>query len=230
MSTHGPLVDVDGLPLWLRRLVLATADIDLAAWQRFSAPESGSRDAAVLILFGEDLGHGPDLLFQLRADSGGAHSGQVAFPGGAAEPTDDGPVATALREAVEETGVDPTGVLPVALLPALHVPVSAFRVTPVLAYWQRPSRVWAVDLAESAAVARVPLAHLTDPANRFQVRHSSGYIGPAFVAPDMLIWGFTAALLSLLLAAGGWERPWDTEDVRDLDVAWRFTDSRGAEV
>ncbi|SDD85043.1 NUDIX hydrolase [Actinokineospora iranica] len=230
MITHGPLVDLDELPDWLRPLVAATADLDENLWRRFAAPGPDARDAAVLMLLGEDPAHGPDLLFQLRADTGGKHSGQVAFPGGAAEPGDDGPVATALREAVEETGLDPAGVRPVALLPKLHVPVSRFDVAPVLAHWVSPSPVRAVDPAETQAVARVPLADLADPANRFQVRHPSGYVGPAFAAPGMVIWGFTAGLLTMLLAVGGWEREWDSADVRDLDVAWRTIGPRSAEV
>ena len=79
----------------------------------------------------------------------------------------------------------------------------------------------AVDPAETAAVARVPLDHLANPANRFRVRHPSGFTGPAFSAPGMLVWGFTAALLNVVLAIGGWEVPWDMTDVRELDVAWR---------
>ncbi|WP_026422905.1 NUDIX hydrolase [Actinokineospora inagensis] len=221
MSAHGPLVDPRDLPGWLRPVVAATADLDLSLWRRFAAPGPGSRDAAVLMLLGETADHGPDLLFQLRADTGGNHSGQVAFPGGGTEPNDDDAVATALREAEEETGLDPAGVLPVALLPQLHVPVSGFNVTPVLAYWVRPSPVRAVDPAETQAVARIPIAHLADPANRFRVRHTGGYVGPAFAAPGMLVWGFTAGLLTMLLSVGGWERPWDTADVRDLDAAWR---------
>jgi hypothetical protein len=67
-----------------------------------------------------------------------------------------------------------------------------------------------------ASVARVPLADLADPANRFRVRHSSGYIGPAFGVAGMVVWGFTAALLDALLTASGLSRPWDTRDVRPL--------------
>ncbi len=37
----------------------------------------------------------------------------------------------------------------------------------------------------------------------------------------MLIWGFTAGLLTVLLAVAGWDRPWNGADVRDLDSAWR---------
>ena len=64
--------------------------------------------------------------------------------------------------------------------------------------------------AEVAAVARVPIAELVDPASRLRVTHPSGWIGPAFEVRDLLVWGFTAGLLDRLLALGGWERPWDT--------------------
>lgn len=218
---QGPLVDPESVPGWLRPVVEATIDLDPTVFPRFSPPPADVRDAAVLILLGEHETRGPDVLLQLRADGGGAHSGQVAFPGGSREPDDDGPVSTALREAVEETGLDPSGVRPLALLPQLHIPVSGFHVTPVIAHWERPSRVWAVDPAESAAVARVPIAELADPANRFTCRHPSGFLGPAFALPGMLVWGFTAALLTLLLRIGGWERPWDGSVIRDLDAAWR---------
>lgn len=218
---QGPLVDPETVPDWLRAVVEATRDLDPTVFPRFSPPPEDVRDAAVLILFGEHETRGPDVLLQLRADGGGAHSGQVAFPGGSREPDDDGPVSTALREAVEETGLDPSGVRPLALLPRLHIPVSGFHVTPVIAHWERPSRVWAVDPAESAAVARVPIADLADPANRFTCRHPSGFLGPAFALPGMLVWGFTAGLLTLLLRIGGWERPWDGSVIRDLDAAWR---------
>ncbi|WP_436493292.1 NUDIX hydrolase [Actinokineospora sp. HUAS TT18] len=222
--THGPLVDPAALPDWLAPLVAATADLDPHMWRRFSAPDENAREAAVLILLGEGI-DGPDVLLQLRANGDDKHSGQVAFPGGKAEDYDNGPVDTALREAVEETGVDPAGVRPVALLPPLHIPVSRFHVTPVVAQWVEPSRVWAVDPAETQAVARVPIAHLADPANRFMVGHPSGFTGPAFAVPDMLVWGFTAGLLTMLISVGGWEQPWDTTDVRDLDTAWRALQS-----
>jgi 8-oxo-dGTP pyrophosphatase MutT (NUDIX family) len=190
-------------------------------FRRLSPKNGGAgRSAAVLMLFATGTA-GPDVLLLRRADTLGSHAGQVAFPGGAADPDDDGPIATALREAVEEVGLEPAGVRPVALLPRLFVPVSGFDVTPVLAEWITPSAVRAVDPAETAAVARVPIAHLTEPAHRLRVRHPSGFESPAYLFPGMLIWGFTAGLLTALLAVGGWDRPWDGTDVRDLDSAWR---------
>ena len=44
---------------------------------------------------------------------------------------------------------------------------------------------------------------------------------PAFLVPGMLVWGFTAGLLSGLLDLAGWSRRWDRDDVRGLDEAWR---------
>jgi hypothetical protein len=90
--------------------------------------------------------------------------------------------------------------------------------------------VSAYDPGEVAAVARVPLTELTDPANRLNVRHPAGFAGPAFTVPgsrfvggdpqvrgeDRLVWGFTAGLLTKVLELGGWERSWDTTRVEDL--------------
>lgn len=216
----GPLVDPESVPEWLRGLVLTSGELDSGTFSRFTPPSGAStRPAAVLLLFGAD-GAGPDVLLLRRADTLGSHAGQVAFPGGGTDHEDPGPVGTALREAVEETGVDPSGIRPVALLPELFVPVSGWAVTPVLAHWAAPSPVHPVDPAETAAVARVPLGELADPANRFQVRRpGGGWLGPAFDLDGMFVWGFTAGLLSVLLALGGWERDWDRDDVRDLQVA-----------
>lgn len=224
-TAAGPLVDPDSVPDWLAPLVAGTRRLDPAMFRRPGTPAAPTRPAAVLILFGLDgtvPGAGPDVLLLRRADTLGSHPGQVAFPGGGAEPADDGPVGTALREATEETGLDPAGVRPVALLPRLLVPVSGFQVTGVLAHWARPSAVRAVDPAETAAVARIPVAHLLDPANRIRVvGPRNGYVGPAFLAPGMLIWGFTAGVLTVLLGAAGWDGPWDGTPSYDLDTAWR---------
>ena len=224
MSEYGPLVPVESVPEWLRPLVAGTATVDQTMFRRLSPAGGGGRSASVLMLFADGPA-GPDVLLLRRADTLGSHAGQVAFPGGAADPDDDGPIATALREAVEEVGVDPAGVRPLALLPRLFVPVSGFDVTPVLAEWTTPSAVRAVDPAETAAVARVPIAHLADPAHRIVVRHPSGFRSPAYLFPGMLIWGFTAGLLTILLTMGGWDRPWDATVVRDLDAAWQAAEA-----
>ncbi len=208
-------------PEWLRPLLRATPDIDAATLSNHRVPPpADGRRAAVLVLFGTDPQHGPDVLLMERASTLRDHAGQVAFPGGGADPTDADVVQTALREAEEETGLLPSGVCPLALLPDLFIPPSGFVVTPVLAYWAQPSVVHAVDPRETAAVVRVPLSALADPENRLQVRHPSGFVGPAFVVAGLLVWGFTGGILSALLDLGGWARPWDTNRTLGLGEAW----------
>lgn len=202
------------LPEWLQPLVEATARLDGSELSAFLPPDDSGRQSAVLILFGD----GPDVLLIQRAPDMRSHAGQPAFPGGALDPLDDGPVAAALREAQEETGLDPAGVRIIHELPQLWLPPSNFVVTPVIAYWREPSPVAAMDPAEVASVHRVLLSELADPANRVKVRHPSGYIGNGFEVHGMLVWGFTAGLLDRILALAGWERPWDTG--RIVEIGW----------
>lgn len=235
MTSSGPLVDPDSVPGWLRPLVRRTAGLGGAGlgspWlgRLPSPPQGNGRLAAVLVLFGEDPATGtPDVLLQLRSRQLVSHPGQVAFPGGALDGSDDGPIAAALREAGEEVGVRPGDVRPVAVLPDLYVPPSDFVVTPVLGHWERPGPVAPVDPAETAAVARVPLPVLADPARRLLVRGPTGHVHHGFVLPGMLVWGFTGGLLSALLAMGGWERPWEPGREYDVDTAWKLAE--GTEV
>jgi 8-oxo-dGTP pyrophosphatase MutT (NUDIX family) len=195
---------------WLQRLARVPDKARRKDLSRFPVPEEGGRPSAVLMLFGAEDGT-PDLLLTQRADTMRRHPGQVSFPGGAQDAADDGPVAAALREAHEETGLDIAGVDVLGTLPALYLPPSGFVVTPVLAWWRAPSPVGVVDPAEVSAVVRVPLTELLDPANRATVRHPSGYVGPTFQARGLFVWGFTAGLLSRVLALAGLELPWDRQ-------------------
>ena len=203
----------DGPPAWLRRLSAAAAVMDVPRVVR--PPATGGRPSAVLVLFGAGP-DGPDLLYIQKNEGLRRHAGQPAFPGGKIEDGDDGPVAAALREAAEETGLDPAGVDVIGMLPELFVAASQFRVVPVLAWWRVPSAVRPVDIGEIAAVERISVAALADPANRLMLKFPSGRSGPAFRIESMLIWGFTALITDRLLALGGWERPWDAVTVREL--------------
>jgi 8-oxo-dGTP pyrophosphatase MutT (NUDIX family) len=207
--------------MWLRPLADALPGVRPEQLSRFSPPPGGGRSSAVLVLFAEGP-TGPDVLLIERAATLRSHAGQPAFPGGALDP-EDGPVDEgghvrgALREAVEEVGLDPATVEVVGVLPALWLPPSGFVVHPVVAWWRDPHEVAPVDPAEVAAVVRVPVAELVDPANRVQVTHPSGVVGPAFEVRGLLVWGFTAGLLSRVLEIAGWARPWDTSRRRRLD-------------
>ena len=205
-----------GLPDWLLPVAEAALGALPGEFSSFRPPAGGGRAGAVLMLFG--MGEtGPDVLLIERAHDMRSHAGQMAFPGGAVDDDDADEVAAALREAVEETGLDPRGVQVFASLPALFLPPSGFVVTPVLGWWHTPSPVAAVDPREVASVHRVRIADLVAPVNRLRVRHPSGYVGAAFrLRGDLLVWGFTAGLLDRLLRVAGWEQPWDDSDPEDL--------------
>jgi hypothetical protein len=72
-----------------------------------------------------------------------------------------------------------------------------------------------------AAVERIAVSDLADPAARLMVRGPGGYSAPAFRVSGLLIWGFTAALVDRLLTLGGWAQPWDTSVVVDLPLRSR---------
>lgn len=203
-------------PIWLDPLLTRLGSARTEDFTRLPTPQRGGRESAVLVLLGEAHGAGPDVLILQRAATLRNHAGQPAFPGGAADPEDADAPATALREANEEVDLDPATVTVLAELPKLWIPVSDFVVTPVLGWWHAPHPVHPREPAEVAHVARLPITELVDPENRLRVRHPSGWIGPAFSARGMLVWGFTAGVLSALLDMGGWARPWRPDRVLDL--------------
>ncbi|HEY2314612.1 MAG TPA: CoA pyrophosphatase [Streptosporangiaceae bacterium] len=213
---------VTAVPDWLDKLAAAAAE--LAVPPQLRPPADGGRPAAVLILFGEGAA-GPDLLLIERAADLRKHPGQPAFPGGAIDEADGGPVRAALREAAEETGLEPAGVRVLAVMPELYIPRSDFRVTPVLGWWHAPVPVAPGDPAEIAAVIRIPVADLVAPANRLMIRYPGGEGGYAFRVAGLTVWGFTALLLDRVLALGGWEQPWDSTRLTslpddELPVGW----------
>jgi len=213
-------------PPFLGALITALTEQDRVAAVAGIRPGLGerARQAAVLILIG-DGPSGPELMFVERATTLRKHAGQIAFPGGGRDEGDVDLADTALREAAEETDLDRTGVDVLGSLPPVHVAVSGFDVTAVLGWWRRPTPVRAADPREVTAVWMVPVDQLVDPDHRAQVRHPSGYTGPAFEVEGHLIWGLTGHLLNGVLDLAGWQRPWDRKRVIEIPARY-LTDRR----
>jgi len=156
------------------------------------------RAAAVLVGLMESP-EGAGILLTVRAAHLRMHAGQIAFPGGAIDAGDADPVATALREAHEEVGLDPAGVNVLGYLPDQFV-LTGFRITPVVAWVPAgfQARLQADEVQESFVL---PLDHLLDPANeRTGVRQLGDF---EFSTRDLQfgphrIWGATAGVLFTL--------------------------------
>jgi 8-oxo-dGTP pyrophosphatase MutT (NUDIX family) len=127
------------------------------------------------------------------------HAGQVSFPGGRIEAHDADAVAAAVREAVEEIGLQPIQVAPLGVLPPLCT-ITGFRVVPVVARVD-PAYVARPDPGEVDEAFEVPLAFLLDPAN-LAARELEAGGRPRRVLefadrgePRRRIWGATASIL-----------------------------------
>jgi 8-oxo-dGTP pyrophosphatase MutT (NUDIX family) len=239
----------DACPSWLRPLVDNVGEIPdayrrrlppdvLAMVTKAASTDRGDREAAVLVLFSgpesspADGGvpDDADLLLTVRASSLRHHAGQAAFPGGASDPGDRGPVGTALREAREETGIDITRLHPLVTMERAFIAPSQFHVVPVLAYSPDPGPVGVVNEAETALVSRVPVRAFINPDNRLMVYRGdlgNRWAGPAFLLNQMLVWGFTGQVIAAVLDVAGWAKPWDTNDVRELDDAMVLVGTQG---
>jgi 8-oxo-dGTP pyrophosphatase MutT (NUDIX family)/predicted amidohydrolase len=115
------------------------------------------RPAAVLILLTGAAENLSVLLVQ-RSEDLTDYPGEFVFPGGAVEPGDTDPIATAFREAREEAGIDPVGVDVLGLLPSFGLPETGFLVHPVLAW----SNTWLPGRPNPGEVTTVRYVRLSD--------------------------------------------------------------------
>ena len=141
------------------------------------------------------------VLLTQRATQLKHHAGQISFPGGRIELSDDGPREAALREAREEIGLDPGFVSVVGYLPD-HVIVSGFLVTPVVAFVQ-PGFELLLDSGEVESTFEVPVNFLFDPQNHRTRRRRIGTSENEIDVIDIPfgehnIWGATAGMIFTL--------------------------------
>ena len=168
-------------------------------------PGRPGRPAGVLALIYPDDDGFARIVLTERASRDGHHSGEVSFPGGAAEPEDADIAATALREAAEEVALDPVaaGVQVVARLERFWIPVSDFEVHPIVAVAaRRPELV--PSPAEVARIVEPRLERFVPGARIVVVERTIGDWPLRFGAYDiegLTVWGATARILSQLGAA-----------------------------
>lgn len=164
------------------------------------------RAAGLLLLF--PLDDRPHIVLTVRAHTLDRHGGQVSLPGGAIEPGETDEEA-AFREAREEVGLSTAGVKRLGMLSPIDIPVSGFRLHPVVAATSSKPDLWPAD-GEVARILQPSLAHLMDPeriAWRTLTRDTGTLEFPVFLADGVEIWGATAMVLAELLAMLGWSGP-----------------------
>lgn len=156
-------------------------------------------ESAVLVPLLDGPG-GPALLFTRRSRRLPNHAGQIAFPGGVRDPGDRDLHRTALRESVEEVGVDPERVEILGPLNRITT-LARYDIQPYLSLWPagdyRP-----VSPGEVERVFQVPLDWLANPVNasrvEVQVRGHSLRV-PAWLWEGETIWGATRRITADLL-------------------------------
>ncbi|WP_262175667.1 CoA pyrophosphatase [Haloarcula laminariae] len=176
------------------------------------------REAAIVVPV-VSRGDGEGILFTKRADHLTDHPGQMAFPGGGREPEDEDLLATALREANEEIGLDPKAVHVVGRLDDIRT-VTSYSVRPFVG--RVPDREYHPNDAEVAEIVTLPVASLTDLENYESEHRDHPYYGEVrlhfFYVDGYTVWGATAQMLvQLLELATDWEMPTEPDRYADPD-------------
>lgn len=193
-------------PAFLQPLIVAATTRPLEVPAGVVQDDDPGHTSAILIAFADDGPAGPDVLLTVRAADLRRHAGQPAFPGGRLDPGES-VLQAALREADEEVGLEPESVTPILQLRELSLRHTGFRVTPVVAYWDRPHPVSPRDPRETAQVMRIPVSTLLAPEHRGWVQLSTGLRGIAYEVDGVVVWGFTALVLNAVLNLAGWTGP-----------------------
>jgi 8-oxo-dGTP pyrophosphatase MutT (NUDIX family) len=181
-------------------------------WQAGHFPEDARAAAALLLLYPADREDDIRFLLTVRPTALTRHGGQISLPGGRVEPGETIEQA-ALREAVEEIGIEPDHVRILGRLTPLHIPVSGFTLHPVVSVVDhRPS--FRPAGGEVDRILEVPLADLFDPSRLrrgLRSRDEQQIEFPYFALEqaDDQVWGATAMVLAeLIWLLGARPDPW----------------------
>lgn len=143
-------------------------------------------------------------LFMKRNEYPGPHSAQVSFPGGIYETDDTNLERTALRETIEETGIDKDIEVLGSLTP-LYIPVSNIMVTPFVG-WVDSTPIFKPELSEVQYLIQVPVSDLFNKEKRYEEKtkhHNSEIMVPYYSFNSEKIWGATAMMLSEFIEVAG---------------------------
>ncbi|MCG6204889.1 CoA pyrophosphatase [Rhodopseudomonas sp. HC1] len=178
-------------------IIPSTGDAGTDRMLKLIAEERPIRPAAVLIPVIEHAE--PTVLLTMRAAHLNDHAGQISFPGGKIDATDNSPLDAALREAEEEIGLDRSYVEPIGYLDVYGTGFG-FRILPTVAR-VRPGFELTINKAEVDDAFEVPLSFLMDPGNH--QLHSKEFRGAqrsyyAMPFAERYIWGATAGILRVL--------------------------------
>jgi 8-oxo-dGTP pyrophosphatase MutT (NUDIX family) len=168
--------------------------------RRIWQPMEGDRPASVLVPLladEEDL----RVLLTRRSHLLTKHAGEFSFPGGRPEPHDDGPLATALREAHEEVGIPAELVDIVGVLPQTTTYKTGYAITPYVGLVHAPPQ-WVAQVSEVAEFAEPRLVDLVAARqiHTFQRPGGEAVDMPMFpLDEERQVWGATARILDELL-------------------------------
>jgi len=163
---------------------------------------ASTHQSGVLVLL-YDSGNKLKLLLTLRSQKLRKHGGQVSFPGGKQDKTDNDIVETAMREAWEEVGIDTKNLILLGELSSLIIPITGFNVHPIVAYCAgKPSIRTSTDEVER--VIEAPIRDLCDTRNIKTKLFKNSTSGKSLKAPyfdiqGVEIWGATAMIISELI-------------------------------
>ncbi len=163
--------------------------------------DKAPRLSAVLVLF-YPKNEVPHIVLMKRPEYDGTHSGQVSFPGGKMEESDNNLEATARREAEEETGILGASIRMLGKLTELYIPPSGFMVSPYVGYLnETPSFV--PDDYEVAELIEMPVSDLLDDSiigsRKIHLKSKNIHLTtPCFNVNGHVVWGATCMMLSEL--------------------------------
>lgn len=131
----------------------------------------------------------------------GAHSGQIALPGGKIEEFDPSLFGTAIREANEEIGVQPELVMELTQLSTVFIPVSRFVVNPFVSVLAQANPEFIPDPREVRSIIEIPIDAILEEKSlqKTNIRTSGGLVLkdiPYFAIQDQIVWGATALIFN----------------------------------